>query len=310
LTLGFAILAAACGGPTGSVAPSASLPGAPSTQATMAAPSTTAIDTPPVTPLPSATVNPSPEMVVPRDYPERAFVNRFVMRVAVSDLNVRDEPTTAAKSNGKAPKDGLFMMDDWPIRANGYTWYWGFTLLTPEPGVVPDLPTPISTGYDEVLSGWMATGTEDSPFLLPVAPRCATVRDLRNLAAMLPYEQVNCFASDSLVVEGPYRGDVCRGDAPGMYEPAWLASPFECSRLDLNVEDALPLYLHLPPGGPAFPAEGVNIRVRGHFSDDRSTTCRITELGVTGKVDLSIADAAAEQWCRGKFVVESYEVIG
>jgi hypothetical protein len=48
--------------------------------------------------------------------------------------------------------------------------------------------------------------------------------------------------------------------------------------------------------------------VQGHFSDSRSTTCRLTLQGESigdGKVD----NAAAEQWCRARFVVDSFSVI-
>lgn len=42
----------------------------------------------------------------------------------------------------------------------------------------------------------------------------------------------------------------------------------------------------------------------------RSSTCRATELGASGEVDVTIANEATEQWCRAKYVVESYDVIG
>jgi hypothetical protein len=199
--------------------------------------------------------------------------------------------------------------------ANGYTWYLGFTLLTTEPGVLPDLPTPIETGYDEVLGGWIATGTEDTPFLVPLAPRCPTTPDLLNVVGMTTFERVSCFGSESLTLEGIFGCGGCGGEAPGVFEPSWLASPLDLYGLavpDLGPDpafDAGPLTLHFPSGGPTLPADGAHVRVLGHFWDDRSSTCRISVPASDGSTARSIADSAAEQWCQGKFVVDSFAIV-
>jgi hypothetical protein len=232
-------------------------------------------------------------------------VNRFVMRVAISDLNVRGKPSRSAPSSGKAPKGGLFLVYDWPVTADGFTWYFGVTLLTNSAGTLPPLPTPISTDYDEVLTGWMATGTEDSPFLVPLAPRCPTTVDLTDVAAMLSSERISCFGSSSITLEGTFGCDQCDGETPGTFEPAWLAGYLEFDLLTGTAPEGLPVALHLAPGGPARPADGATIRVRGHYVDPRSSTCTITLDG-----GVKIAAAAAKQWCQGRFVVDSYEVIG
>ena len=311
LAVATVMVVGACGGPAVTSAPGASAPAPSGSPIAVPAPQDTAAASPSA--LPTSTVVPSPTPTNPPSYnvfPELGWVNKFVMRVAVSDLNVRRSPSTSGVSEGKAPKGGLFMVYDWPVQANGYTWYYGFTLLTSQPGVIPDLPTPIETGYDEVLGGWMATGTEDTPFLVPLAPRCPGVRNLLNVAAMLDFERVTCLASDSIELEGSYGCGGCGGEWPGSFEPVWLASPLEFTRLSTSGDDGLSLALHFPPDGPGLPAEGTNIRVRGHFSDARSTTCRMTELGRSGALDVKIDDDAAEQWCRARFVVESYQVIG
>ena len=307
LTLAFVV--AACGGPTASISPSSPPIAAVSPSASAGLPS--AATTPVVTPsaAPTATTQPNP---TPSEYlgaPEFPYVDQFVMRVAVSDLNVRRKPSKGGVSDGTAPQGGLFMVLDWPIEADGYTWYWGFTLMTSKPGVLPDLPTAIETGYDGVLSGWMATGTVDTPFLVPVGPRCPDVRDVANVAGMLASERVSCFGSTTIELEGTYSGDGCGGVAPGTFEPGWLAFPLECGRLETSTGGG-PVYLHFAPDAPALPAEGSHLVVRGHFSDERSATCRITVLSDDGQSSVPIANVAAEQWCRGKFVVESYEVIG
>ena len=306
----FACVSVACGGPTASSSPSTLPVAAASPTASSPAPTAATTQNPTPSAAPAATTEPNP---TPSDYlaapPEFQFVNQFVMRVAVGDLNVRRKPSKSGVSNGKAPNGGLFMVLDWPIKADGYTWYWGFTLLTTTPGVLPALPTAIETGYDGVLSGWMATGTVDTPFLVPVGPRCPDVRDLANVAAMLSSERTSCFGSTTFELEGTYSGDGCGGVAPGTFEPDWLAFPLECSRLEASPGD-VPVYLHFAPDGPAVPKEGSRVRVRGHFSDSRAATCRISVLSDDGQSSVPIANAAAEQWCRGKLVVESVEVIG
>jgi len=308
-----ALVVAACAGPVASPSPDATPSSGPS------APLDTFLPTAPPTetPIPSLTaspvpsVEPSPTASIDFFPPELAYVNQFVMRVAVNDLNVRSKPSKSGASRGKASKGGLFMMYDWPVVADGYTWYPGFTLLTSEPGVLPDLPTPIDTGYDEVLGGWMATGTEDTPFLVPLAPRCPVARDLTNVGAMLGSERISCFGSDTLTLEGTIGCEFCGGATAGTFEPAWLASRLEVDFLSVG-DDATwrTLALRFAPDGPALPTDGSTVRVHGHFSDSRSATCRIIEVGTDGQPSVPIADDAAEQWCRSRFVVESYEVIG
>ena len=305
LAVAVALLVGACGGPAESAAPSAT-PGLVPTSVPTLEPTTSAASLPPSpSPEPTPTAVPTQAAGGSEAFPELAFVNRFVMRVVVSDLNVRSKPSKSAKSNGKAPKGGLFMMYDWPIKADGYTWYAGFTLLTSKPGVLPDLPTPIETGYDEVLGGWMATGTEDTPFLFPLGARCPTTRNLENVGAMLDSERLSCFGSDTLELEGTFGCGGCGGEAPGTYEPGWLANVLEFDYLNGSGEDGARFALHFPPSGPARPPEETRVRVRGHFDDPAASTCRITVLGDDGTLSVKIANDAAEQWCRSKFVVES-----
>lgn len=311
LVVGLAIMVGACSSPTASSTPGASAGPSPSTAVVIpTAPPSAGPSIEPSIPLPTPTTGPSATAATYGVYPEFGYVDTFVMRVAVNDLNVRRKPSTSGVSEGKASKGQLFMFYDWPINANGYTWYFGYVQLTNEPGVVPSLPAGYNVGYDEVLAGWMASGTEDTPFLIPVGPRCPDVRDLLNVGNMLGSERVACLGSDSLTLEGIYGCDGCGGAVAGTFEPGWLASPLEAGFLSTSLVDpAAVLSLHFAPAGPALPAQGARLRVRGHFSDDRSTTCRITELG-EGDALVPIANAAAEQWCRSKFVVEGYEVIG
>jgi hypothetical protein len=314
MVVALAAVLAACSGPTGSTAPSGPLePSVPVASASPVGALPTVV--PSIEPTPTAVPEPTEPGIQFDGRDEFSFVTRFVMRVAVDDLNARREPDKSSASNGKAKKGQLFMFYDWPVTADGYTWYYGFQQLEND-DVVPNLPKSYNEGYDEILGGWMAAGTEDTPFLVPVGPRCPTTRDLRNVSAMLASERVACFGSDSLTLEGEFGCGDCGGEAPGTFEPAWLASPLEfygLSVIGLGPDpdfDSGPLSLHFAPDGPAVPADGVIIRVNGHFSDARASTCRITVLASDGSLTRKIANSAAEQWCSSKFVVDSYEVIG
>lgn len=310
-SIALAVVLGACGGPSATASPAASPAAGPSSSPVAVVPTPLVTALPSPTPIVSPTPGPLPTGSDYVTYPEFGYVSTFVMRVAVSELNVRRKPSKNGISEGKAPKGGLFMMYDWPITADGYTWYYGFTLLTDTPGVLPDLPAVINTGYDEVLGGWMATGTEDTPFLIPLAPRCPDVADLSNVGAMLTSERVSCFGSASLMLEGTIGCEGCGGASAGTFEPEWLASRLEFAFLSVGFDETMrALALYVAPDGPARPADGARVRVRGHFSDTRSATCRITELGPGDELSVPIANAAAEQWCRGKFVVESIEVLG
>ena len=101
LTLALAV--AACGGPTASSSPSSPPVAAASPSASAGLPS--AATTPVVTPsaAPTATTEPNPTPADKPLPPEIAYVNQFVMRVAVTELNVRRAPSKSAGSSGNAP---------------------------------------------------------------------------------------------------------------------------------------------------------------------------------------------------------------
>ncbi|HET7181706.1 MAG TPA: hypothetical protein VFI15_05680 [Candidatus Limnocylindrales bacterium] len=303
---------AACGGPAAS-----STPG-PGGEATATAPASSALTSlpspePTAAPTPTSTVQPTaePAPTEPSTFQPvgLGFANTFVMRVAVNGLNVRAKPSKNGVSMGKAAKGELFRVYDWPVNADGYTWYYGYEQLQND-NRVPKLPTPYNEGYDGILVGWMAAGSLDAPFLMPVGARCPATIDLLNLEAMLGSEKIDCFGSDTLVLQGTFGCGGCGGEDPGHYEPFWLAAGLEFDILRSSNQQDGAQALHFPPDGQAPPAEGTIIKVRGHFDDSRSETCRITVLGDDGNVDVKIPNKAADQYCRARFVVESYEVLG
>ena len=118
--------------PTGSPPPAATA--APESEAPTSSPSSI----PSSSAIPSPTLEPIPTASTYVRYPELAYVNKFVMRVAINDLSVRRKPSLGGISDGKAPKGSLFMVYDWPVQTDGYSWYYGFTLLTNVPGELPE----------------------------------------------------------------------------------------------------------------------------------------------------------------------------
>jgi len=113
LAIALALLVGACSGPADSPTPTATAAPAPSVVSTAAPslfPTASALPSAPSTAQPTAAPSPASAAI---EFPtEVGFVNQFVMKVAVSDLNVRAKPTTKSASIGKAPKGGLFMMAD------------------------------------------------------------------------------------------------------------------------------------------------------------------------------------------------------
>jgi len=299
-----------CTGPAASASPVATdaaiAPTAPPSPADTVV--STATDTPGPTTTAAATPAPStapPDVFQPVGL---AYATQFVMRIAVTDLNVRAKPSTKASSLGKANKGALYLVSDWPIKADGNTWYYGYELLTPKVGVLPNLPQPLIDGYDGVLSGWMAAGTTENPFLVPLAARCPATPDIPNIAAMLPYERIVCFGSDTITFQGTYGCEYCDGETAGKFEPTWLAGQLEFDFLRDTTGDSR-VTLHFPPGGQTQPAYGATVRVFGHYADPRSSTCSIVLNDASDNPTQEVPDGIAKQWCEGRFVVEQYEVI-
>src|SRR5262245_42103693 len=170
LAASLAVLLASCSATPASVSPgqsstpleTVSLAPEPSASAV---PTTLPSSTPAATPAPVETpVRPADNIQYPS---ELDFANEFAMRVAVTGLNVRAKPSTSGAKRGKAPKGSVFLVRDWPVRANGYTWYFGYMALLPRDLSIPALPEPLGAGIDP-LAGWLAAGTSTNPYLLPV----------------------------------------------------------------------------------------------------------------------------------------------
>jgi hypothetical protein len=304
--MALSLMLGACGptaAPSASVTQGAASPGSSAEASGTPAPVESAS---PVGPTPGQTAAASPKP------PTLAIQANIAARVTVAELNVREWPTTAAKKVGLLKKgDVVALLGYGGIKAGGYTWFQAARIKGLH-GPLPPLPTyPLKGGTWSDLTGWIAVGTGVDTYVTPLAPRCPVFLDTATVAAMLPGEQLACLGSTPLVLEGTFGCAGCGGSFPGTFTPAWLATPLSgFFSADLS-EGVGPLQLYFPPDVTR-PPEGEMLRIRGHFDDDRSSTCVVkipTSADFTAKpVALRRGDAAI--WCRQHLVVDSYDDFG
>ena len=310
VTLGFllGIIFRRDDGETAQASPSAS----PSASATVsAAPSTSASVAPSGSAPASVTPDPSgPPPVVAA--PEHLIPPGSVVRVLVDGLRMREEPSTDAAlvedlaagrllEVGHTRNRGAFG----PIDADGFAWY--PVIALPD---VTELP-PLSSGpilLDAVGFGWVAAGDSTEAYIQLVNPRCPPRPvALATLEAMLPWEQLACFGSEQLTLEGTFGCGVCSGIFPGTFDPPWLAFPFSAAFLSVDPNARVgPFAMHFAPDGPAQPEHGRILRVVGHFDDPNALGCTVAP----GEPPVPLTATAAELFCRERFVVETIEELG
>ena len=213
----------------------------------------------------------------------------------VDNLRIRDAPSLSGKI--------LIGLDKWsrvevsgnptslgPVAADGYDWY---TVLYRA-----------STGET---FGWAAAGDPATPFLATLKPRCDRGPDV----ILTAYEQLACFGSGAVTLEGTYGCGECGGVAAGTFEPGWLANPIDGSYI-LRAKPGQgigQIDMHKPPdAGIELPVEGAILRVIGHFDDDAASTCFIAPL--MGDVPTPADERATLLYCRERFVIDSFEQIG
>ena len=278
------------------------------------------------TPLPSAVPEPSASPVAqasqdpdPCEYrPDSGVVDPLppgsAVTVVVNELNLRAGPCTAAATVATFQEGRVFLIRDTPygpVKADGYSWYQ--VLLAPNsypPGAqLPPLPdNPIPYGID-TLGGWIAVDDGELPYVAPIAPRCPTTVDLENVAGMLPAERLACF-DGPIVVEGTYGCGGCGGTGGPDATPRWLAETFEIPmrvRWGDDVEH-YPVGVHFRPSGPTPPAEGSIIRATLVLDVPAAQGCSF--VWRIEDPDFTVPEAYAVSWCRERFVVDSYEVMG
>ena len=240
--------------------------------------------------------------------PEGLIPPGSIVRVATDGLRMREEPSTESALVDDLPVDQLLLVgfaqqrSDWgPVSAGGFAWY---PVIRVDATELPALGEGMTTSS----IGWVAAGDSTEAYIQLVEPRCpARPVDLASVERMQPWEQLSCFGSEQITLEGTYGCGACGGLSPGTFEPSWLAHPMNFYLLSTDSTTQVgPFNLRFPPGGPANPPEGQIIRVVGHFDDPAAIGCVVSP----GEPPVPIDPAVAELYCREQFVVETIEVIG
>ena len=288
--------------------------GSPSASASASVPASASASTAPsVAASPSASGAPAPSAPAPVvAAPDGLVPPGSIVRVLTDGLRMREGPSTDSTLVDDLPVDQLLLVGyadprpiDWgPVSAGGFAWYPVARL-----GEITTLP-PLSEGPlgSASSAGWVAAGDETEAYIQLVEARCP-VRpvNLVTLEAMQPWEQLACFGSEQITLEGTYGCGGCGGRFLGAFEPSWLANPFEAGPLSVDPNARIgPFKMRFRPGGPAFPADGQIIRVVGHFDDSAAVGCTVSP----GEPPEPRDPRAAELYCREQFVVDTIEVTG
>lgn len=310
--ISLAVLVAACGGTppaAGSLVPSPSV--APSVGASTTPEPTEPVDTARPTPGPSPTGAASTSYWAQN--PPEPLLNGAAVRVLVSELNIRQAPSTSAKRVATFRVNDVILVGALPpVDADGYTWYHGTGPFGDDEGGLQPLPHDPYAGIDPS-SGWFAAMKGSTPYVAKLAPRCPTAVDLRNLGAMLPAERLACFGDRTIEFEGTFRAGCPTCEFFGSFGPAWLANPnvFNFVVMTSTRLHGLGMNLRLPPGLVP-PENGSIVRIWGHFDDPAATDCSISIVPWDYRdMELDPVPASVSRlWCRQLFVVERYEVVG
>lgn len=301
-------------------------PAAESATATAETPAETASSETSPTQTPAATVETTPSSA-PRSSPPQAVVGppidvlplHSVIRVTADGLRLRARPSVNADIAGTVNAGDLLYITGaadpglLPEQADGYEWY----AVQHAPGYTD---WPAEPPREDRVSGYVAARAASEWFVELVPPTCPAAApgtlDIDHLVALSAYERVACLGSASLTVEGTFGCPFCDLLAhPYRTEPGWLAD----WGLELNILvpgwSTFPpfpgsIVLAAPPGvRPLEPSDrGAILRVTGHFNDPSATSCTIAPGPEAGTEPVS--EEAAQWYCRERFVVESWEVIG
>ena len=193
-----------------------------------------------------------------------------------------------------------------PTLADGYAWY-------PVQFIDGYADWPVAPPAETATFGFVAGHSEAGErFLAVLDPRCPPVLDIDALTQMTDWERAACARDQQLTLEGTFGCGVCDALAqPGTFEPGWLAhylsvmmplSPVgHVQEFGVN-----PIVLAVRPETERIDPElrGSILRVVGHFNDPQASDCVV---GV--EADFS-NDTAAEWYCRERFAVDAWEVIG
>ena len=310
-------LLAGCVAAPGSLEPAASPTAVPTLEASPA-PASTAVaiaSVPPSrAPLPTEAPTQDPDPCVRQPYTGPWTIDPLMpgsaVVVTIAELNLRAGPCAAAERVEVLKKgDILILFGPYgPFNANGYPWYGVQKATVTADGRLVPLPASPQSYTGEVVGGWIAANDGAQPFVAPVGPRCPTTVNLENVRGMLDAERLACF-KEPIVLTGTFGCGGCGGAGGPQSDPIWLADTFEFDHLWVHwFQDEHPISIHFKPSGPAKPREGKIIRVTVHVDDPAAQKCTFS-YGIEDPPFQEPAQIAIA-WCRERFVVDSYEVIG
>ena len=209
-------------------------------------------------------------------------------QVLVNNLNLRVQPSTAAKSLGKLPLGELAYIVDGPVEADGYQWYQLASVLEPyvppcgEPLLTPSLAC--STWF-----GWAAAVTPQSEqWVGPLVPECPAERDVDAFLSLQRATRLACAGDDEWTLFVYIAQEGGRGCYPvWVTDPSWLGGcnlffPQPVER-ELDEDTRLQTFLHpdLGCGGetplPTCPLIGLTgswVEITGHLDDPAASTCK------------------------------------
>ncbi len=188
-----------------------------------------------------------------------------------------------------------------PLMVDGRRWY-----------------TLASTDENDPAYGYVALDpTGDQVSVEPVT--CPTGEPgIGTLAPLSGWERLACHSDREIVLEG-HEVVGFGGFRPGTYAPEWLNGFLGAFAIADPADPSKYMFVRVAPDGPDVtrpqPAGEMGsalLRVTGHFNDDASTSCTVTDLPTNPANNADTADLepiAAELSCRGEFVVTAFEVV-
>jgi hypothetical protein len=284
------------------------------------APELSPSETPNVTPTPVPVAEPTatPESNAPAvaDLPPGILPPESLVRVALDGVRMREEPSTDAPVVAKLAAGEIVHLT-WfgsGVRdEEGHLWY--AAQYVPGYDGWPVRPPQQSEPDSGYRNGYVALGTPEQPFFELVEPRCPGGEpDLAALLRITDWERLACYGDRSLTLQGTIGCPGC-GPAisPGRWQPEWLASPGQLSMIypsvaAFNYFDPVLALNFNPDSAGESPPGGTIIRLTGHYDDPQARNCEMAPG--EGDYVVQVDPALAELWCRLRFVVERYEVIG
>ena len=296
---------------SGSATPTPSATASASASAS-SSPSTTSTAAPTASPAPSD----APDQTAALGLPPGLLPPGALVTIIGEGVRIRSEPTTSAEIVATmSAGDAAFVQDTiraGPVGADGYDWYpiayAGGEDVWPWQDVAPD----------NLVSGWVAAGTDTQRFIELAEVSCPTEPpSLEVLALELTgWERLVCLSGTTVTVEAAdfcnqegFGG--CGGTTPGA-APTWLADGTQHSPMVPPGNTYYPVVLvaippELLPAYHDLPESRV-LRITLRVDDPAATSCVLSgepdDEGITADPD------AVQVYCRERMVLESFEDIG